>query len=324
MSGEKRNTKNHAVLTKLDKKSKKVFIPFVVLLIVIELLLTKFIWDSKANAQSLYDFAMLFVPVFGGEVICCIIASVKRCKYTRRILLWVAVAFLFTGAQASWAKEVLTEEETGTDSPGGSDSEEDSKEYLDFIWEEDLYIVSWTSYCNISDEREAVDELIESYAKKYLSDDSGVTNKSEDELNQGVYGECIANAGPAEEALEKEITDEAKRDYIDLAIKWREKADEEYEEYDNKKILGNLYLKKAELPLEEMNGDKDLLEDALEYYIEALPLAYLRAEDNVIESIWRSIRDTYKRLGDVKEGVDEGHKKRIPMLIDVCDKWCGD
>lgn len=231
-------------------------------------------------AKAIYDFEAVIIPVLCGDGVGVFITWSKKRRRISLIFILMALSIVIVFAQASVAKEKVTESEFSPQSPEIPETGAIEKEYLSFSWEEDPYIVAWTSYCDITDEEEAINVLVESYTKRYLFDDSGVIYKSENELNEGVFGQYIAAAAPAEEAIDQQIISEAKKDYIDVAIGWREKADNEYELYANKKILGDLYLKKADLPLDETYGNVNLLQSALEYYIEALPLAYLSLDND--------------------------------------------
>lgn len=326
MKSKRRNiaNTNYTALKRLNSKIKNKTKKYTLFIIVATVIVSLIIWNSKEMAKAIYDFAAVIIPALCGGLFGGLFTLLKKCSRISTLLMVMTLSVIFIFAQACIAKENESESEVSPQPPVTPGTETIEKEYLSFSWEEDPYIVAWTSYCDITDEEEAVITLIESYTKRYLYDDSGLMYKSEDELNEGIFGQYIAAAAPAEEAIDMQIISEAKKDYIDVAIGWREKADDEYELYTNKKILGDLYLKKADLPLDETYGNVNLLQSALKYYIEALPLAYLWLDndDNTIQSIWASIRDTYIRLGKAGDAIDKGHKERIPLLIGVCDKWC--
>lgn len=318
------NVRNHTVLRKYNRK--RIFIKFSLWVLVIVILLSVFVWYKPENAEAVYDFIEVFIPVLFGELL--LRMKLKKYNWIAKMMLVLIVATIIIFAEACLAKERVSEPKATIYPEETTDSgvERTYSDAFSWDWEEDPYIVSWASYCDAVDEKAALNKLIESYTKRYLFDDSGVIYKAEDELNSGMYGKCIAAAKPAEDAIDLQIEIEAKLDYTDVAIKWREKADQDYEAHDNKKILGDLYLKKAELITNESNQKTEWLEIALEYYIAALPLAYLRLDpdDSVIKSIWASIQSTYIKLRDMEYGVDAGHKARIPLIISMCDKWCKD
>ena len=302
----------------LKKKDKIMLIIAVLVMLVIVIAGSVYIWQGQGNAQAVFDFIGLIIAV---DITGILVPFVTKKKILAGIPFILLLGTIILCAEASVAKENLPEETVSE--PGPTDSVEQKKWYEEFIWEDDIFILSWASYCDALTEEEAINMLVEDYAMRYLEDDSELIIKSESELNSGPYGQYINAAVPAETALKGELIDEAKVDYINIAIKWKEKADLEYEAYDNKKILGDLYIEKADLLQNDEVEKLYLLETALKYYIKALPLSYWAgAENDYITSIWEAIRDTYKSLGEIEYGLDQGHKDRIPSLANACERWC--
>ena len=328
MDFQSKNKKLKRVSAHHITKSKAVTVIVIIFIVVFVCLVT---WKSLNYAEAIFEATIGVCAA--GSIFDVIFFALKKDKF-RAILFAVAIIVILVNAV--WAKgalgdinaengnvenpEVLSESVSENEGKEINYSEENlAKDMNEFVWNEDIYIISLNEYLNSSEEKHAcLERLIRTYLKSYVPN-VDVLEKSDEELNAGDYGKYINLAKKYAKDYENCEMSDVKMYALEKEIEMREKANKCYRKYDNLKILGDCYIFKIDLSDLKGNNKKGELEIALKYYIEALAYAQYdkNADKNYISELWDEIIRIYGELYGMEE-LDDAHKSQVLGIIDAC------
>lgn len=305
----------------------KIITVFAVIIIVVFICLVT--WKSLSYAEAIFE-AIIGVCGAVGIIADAIFYIVKKDKFNAFLF---AIAIIVIIANAVWARGTLSDinvesknvqiTEASSENINGNEGKKvnnrEEKDIKEFIWHDDIYIISINDYLNGSEDKDdCLVMLIGTYLESYVLNVE-VLVKSDEELNAGDYGKYINLAKQYARDYEKCTMNDVKMYALEKEIEMRELANNSYKKYDNLKILGDCHVNKITLSDLRGNNKKGELEIALKYYIEALAYAQYdkKATKNYISEIWDEINKVYKALYDSEE-LDDAHKNQILEIIEAC------
>lgn len=301
------------------KESPKTLLVCIVAIIV-SIVIGILTWRSLNYANAFFDsFGYILT---GGIIIEVFFVNTAPKKPYKILIPLLLCSLLFN---AAIARGFLGDLENNKTEIPPQDNYYTPKENLEeFIWEKDIYIFNLDKYMNSTENiTQCIRQLISQYTQKYVYKTLILDDKTVEELNAGKYGKLISEANGYAEDYANSKMKKVKIAALEGEIDSRVLANQEYEKFDNLKILGDLHIKKIDLEglsFTDPVVEKEL-KTAIECYIMALPLAYadINASDRNISEIWKSLSNAFYRMTMI-ETLDSAHKERAFAIIEICSE----